>query len=161
MAIWKIKERYELARGSKYLSNVNGSGRVLYNYSGASGTNIQSLNITNGGTSTDFGDQTVVRGQTASMSSTTRGVSANGASPDQNTIDYVTIATEGNASDFGDATQSVRDPNHGTIGNNTRGIRMGGASPSKQNVIDFITFVHTGNATDFGDATTTRRSSGC
>ena len=34
MAIWKIKERYELARGSKYLSNVNGSGRVLYNYSG-------------------------------------------------------------------------------------------------------------------------------
>ena len=58
---------------------------------------------------------------------------------DQNTIDYVTIATEGNASDFGDATQSVRDPNHGTIGNNTRGIRMGGASTSKQNVIDFIT----------------------
>ena len=135
MAIWKIKERYELARGSKYLSNVNGSGRVLYNYSGGSSTSIQSLNITNGGTSTDFGDQTVVRGQTASMSSTTRGVCANGASPDQNTIDYVTIATEGNASDFGDATQSVRDPNHGTIGNNTRGIRMGGASPSKQNVI--------------------------
>ena len=48
MAIWKVKERYELARGSKYLSNVNGSGRVLYNYSGNS-TSIQSLNITNGG----------------------------------------------------------------------------------------------------------------
>ena len=53
----------------------------------------------------------------------------------------------------------MRDSNHGTIGNNTRGIRMGGASTSKQNVIDFITFVHTGNVTDFGDATTTRRSS--
>ena len=159
MAIWDIKERYELARGSKYLSNVNGSGRILYKYSSASNTGIQSLNITNGGTSTDFGEMTVDRGQTASMSSTTRGVCANGAGPDSNVMDYVTISTEGNAADFGDSTITVRDPNHGTIGNNTRGIRIGGASPSKSNVIDFITIANTGNATDFGDATTTRRSS--
>ena len=156
MAIWDIKERNELARGSKYLSNVNGSGRILYAYSGASNTGIQSLNITNGGTSTDFGEMTVDRGSSAGMSSTTRGVRANGSGPDSNVMDYVTISTEGNAADFGDSTITVRDPNHGTIGNNTRGIRIGGASPGKSNVIDFITIANTGNATDFGDLSAAR-----
>ena len=155
MAIWDIKERYKLDRG-----NIGSrSSRIVFENSAAS-TRIRKLDILSGGTVADFGDQTVDRGAGAGMSSNTRGCMANGAGPDSNVMDYITIATEGNAADFGDSTITVRDPNHGILGNNTRGIRMGGANPGKSNVIDYITFVHTGNATDFGDCTTTRRSSG-
>ena len=149
MAIWDIKERYELARGSKYLSNVNGSGRILYAYSGASNTGIQSLNITNGGTSTDFGEMTVDRGSSAGMSSTTRGVRANGSGPDSNVMDYVTISTEGNAADFGDSIGGTFF--RGGASNSTRGLFAGGDGSPDINVIDYITVASTGDATDFGD----------
>ena len=61
--------------------------------------------------STDFGDLTVARSGSAKMSNSVRGVFAKGrggSSPYTyyNTIDFVTIASTGNASDFGDATSA-------------------------------------------------------
>ena len=68
-----------------------------------------------------------------------------------NVIDYVTIASTGNASDFGNLTQA-RNALTG-LSSNVRGVNAGGATPSKQNTIDYITIASTGDATDFGDLT--------
>jgi hypothetical protein len=68
-----------------------------------------------------------------------------------NTIQYVTISTTGNATDFGDLTIAAIDL--AGLGSTTRGIYGGfyyGASPAI-NTINYITFATTGDALDFGD----------
>ena len=76
-------------------------------------------------------------------------------SPNQiNVIDYITIATEGNAQDFGDTT-SVRHSGGGTS-NTIRGIFSGGYNPSLLATIDYVTISTLGNANDFGDLTAAR-----
>ena len=72
-------------------------------------------------------------------------------------IEYVTIASTGNATDFGDLTQA-RDGMAGGS-NSTRGVFMGGSTPTKVNTVDFITIATTGNATDFGDVSIEKRES--
>jgi hypothetical protein len=74
-----------------------------------------------------------------------------GGSPNTNIIDYVTIASTGNATDFGDLLAATS----GTAGtsSSTRGIVAGGGTPSKINVIQYVTIASTGNSTDFGDLT--------
>ena len=64
-------------------------------------------------------------------------------------MDYVTIASTGNASDFGDATIAVKG--RGAASNGTRGVFAGGLDGSNYNVMDYITIANTGNASDFGD----------
>lgn len=71
---------------------------------------INYITIASTGNATDFGDLTVARRYTGACSSSTRGVWAGGptgssGSTASNIIDYVTIATTGNATDFGDMTQ--------------------------------------------------------
>jgi len=69
-----------------------------------------------------------------------------------NGIDFITISTTGDATDFGDLTR--RQSYHGTCSSRTRGIIAGGNadnSPSASNAIDFITISSTGDAQDFGD----------
>ena len=73
----------------------------------------------------------------------------------RNIIDYITIGSTGNATDFGDLTTS--DILRGGS-NNTRAVFMGGA-PSND-VIDYVTIGSTGNATDFGDLTYTGTQGG-
>lgn len=66
----------------------------------------------------------------------------------RNEIDYITISSAGNATDFGDLTVARYGP--GGASNGPRGVFAGGqASPAT--IIDYITFATTGNATDFGD----------
>ncbi len=66
-------------------------------------------------------------------------------------MDYITIATTGNAADFGDMLAGrFNIPNDG-CSSSTRGVWAGGASPSNSNVIQYITILTTGNAIDFGD----------
>ena len=74
----------------------------------------------------------------------------------KNVIGYITIATTGNAQDFGDTQQTK----FGCAGasNGSRGVIAGGYAGSTQlNEIGYITFATIGNATDFGDLTWTRR----
>ena len=66
-----------------------------------------------------------------------------------NVLDYVTIDTTGNATDFGDLTVSRR--NSGVCSNKTRGIICGGYSSNYDNTMDYITIATVGNAVDFGD----------
>ena len=82
-----------------------------------------------------------------------RGLFAAGAT---NVIDFVTIASAGNATDFGDMTVAYR--NRDSCQSPTRGILAGGYnSPGDDtNVIEFVVTATTGNATDFGDTTAGR-----
>ena len=73
------------------------------------------------------------------------------------TIDFVTIATLGNATDFGDSTNRRSLPG---ASNNTRGLIIGGEESSSVNKIEFIEMATTGNSTDFGDLTTASQDSG-
>ena len=64
-----------------------------------------------------------------------------------NIIEYLTIASTGNASDFGDLT-AVR----GYMGGVTNGSRGVFAGDANRNVtIDYVNITSLGNATDFGD----------
>ena len=75
-----------------------------------------------------------------------------------NTIDYVTIATAGDATDFGDLLET----NHGVAGcsNDTRGVFSGGHAGGDGGCdrIQYVTIDTTANAVDFGDLTRARRS---
>ena len=74
-------------------------------------------------------------------------------------IDYITISTTGDATDFGDLTAHGSNTEVGALGSFTRGVFEAGGS---SNVIDYITFASTGNAADFGDLTVTHTAhDGC
>ena len=72
-----------------------------------------------------------------------------------NIIDYITITTAGNATDFGDLTETRGLAGAGS--SRTRGLFCGGAinpSPLKtSNTVDYVTIASTGNAVDYGDLT--------
>ena len=89
-----------------------------------------------------------------------RGIISGGNSPGaspyakQDVIQYITMATQGNAQDFGElSNRNVgRDP--GGMSNSTRGLFGGGrTSPAsaRSDIIDYITIATTGNAVDFGN----------
>ena len=88
----------------------------------------------------------------------TRGVIAGGSDPVKNNMDFVTIPTLGDSQDFGDLTQSKFGGAGG--GSRSRGVFMGGGTPTRLQEIDFITFASTGNAADFGDCAEGHRSQG-
>jgi hypothetical protein len=119
---------------------------------------IQFCAIASTGNTNDFGDLTTSRGpNNGNMCSTTRGVfgfgGTNPSNGDANVIDFITMASAGNATDFGDATSNKQQGS--CLSSSTRGVMGGGgSSPSrKSNVMEFITVASTGNATDFGDLT--------
>jgi len=123
---------------------------------------INYITIATTGGGTDFGDLAAdnsgKKGGHAAFSSSTRGVIAGGAiyGPDApaytpyDTIEYVTIASTGNAQDFGNLT-GVNNYLSGTT-NSTRGIFNQGTAPTYINTIQYVTIASTGNAQDFGDA---------
>ena len=76
-----------------------------------------------------------------------------------NSIEFITVASLGNATDFGDL---ISKANSGAgAGNLTRGIQVAGNDPSgATNVIQFVTIATTGNAQDFGDVGYERCNSG-
>ena len=69
--------------------------------------------------------------------------------PDMKTMDYVTIATLGNAQNFGDLLSIVSTP-MGTS-SSTRSVVCGGYISSASNVIQYYQIMSKGNAVDFGD----------
>ena len=78
----------------------------------------------------------------------TRGIAAGGDS--SNVIDYFTMATSGNATDFGDLTLSRQVS--ASTSDTTRGLFANGWTGSVySDTIDYITIQTTGNATDFGN----------
>ena len=76
-----------------------------------------------------------------------------------NIIDYMTIATLGDALDFGDLYQNTSE--FGSCASSTRGVFMGGETfPTNINIMQYITIQSTGNSFDFGDLTRQKRATG-
>ena len=69
-------------------------------------------------------------------------------------MDYVTIASAGNASDFGDLIAATYKT--GATSSSTRGVIAGGNDNADENQIQYITIASTGNSADFGDLTAVR-----
>ena len=120
----------------------------------ASTNTIEFITIANIASSTDFGDLTVARRRTQSLSNSTRGVhvagSDNTPTPYLNVIDFNTIATAGNSQDFGDTSAIVS--HGGSVASSTRGVySLSYANSNVVNTLEFITIATTGNGQDFGD----------
>ena len=137
---------------------VHASGQI--NPSGY--TNVMDFVTTSSlGNATDFGD-TVNYGAygwaNGVVSSAIRGLFALGGNDSgiYNSIEFITIATTGNAQDFGDLSET--EVYKAAMSSSTRGLFAGGSDPSISNVIDYVTIQTTGNSTDFGDITTTGRA---
>ena len=78
---------------------------------------------------------------------------SNYPSSDNITIEFVTIATTGNATDFGD--HATATTTKGALSDTIRGLFYGGFSPAISgtyvNSVDQISIATTGNAVDWGD----------
>ena len=125
--------------------------------------NIQSLDGTNGPEISGIvemnstGAMALPRGDTAYRGGRGRGIFGGGYDasspyPGMNVLDYVTIATLGNAHDFGDLSVPRSAKPGGS--SSTRGIFINGRfSPAGDyyNIIDYVTISSTGNTLDFGD----------
>ena len=117
---------------------------------------IDFVTIATTGDAQNFGDLVEPQSLFAGTSSSTRGVFGGGRNntPSENTLhntmQYITIATTGDAQDFGDL-QATRY-GHTGFSSPTRGIFAGGyLSPGQTASIDFFTIATLGNASDFGD----------
>ncbi len=149
--------------GVRHIDTMNSSTRCVipggWRTSPDINTNIiQYVTIATLGDAQEFGDVALTGGIRAAgaFSSPTRGVYGGGANSPSNsvldTIEYITIASKGDATDFGNLTTARRVEGGGTS-SHTRGLFTGGHTPSQINTIDYITIATTGNAKDFGDAT--------
>lgn len=157
-----------LVGNAAYDPYLNASVRAIfaggYNASEVSVNTMDYITMETTGNATSFGSLTVARFQAAGCASPTRGLFGSGGNPStggnySNVIDYVTILTTGNATDFGDLT--VTAYGLGACSSDTRGIWAGGWDGSvRQNTIGYVTIASTGNATDFGDLTVGRNGSG-
>ena len=113
------------------------------------------FNISTTGNGTDFGDMSADIFGCGATASSTRGLAIGGyggstQNSNNNQIEFVTIASQGNSQDFGDMT--VGRSNSCVSGNQTRAVAVCGAkTPGTSNVMDYVTIASTGNAVDFGD----------
>ena len=85
----------------------------------------------------------------------TRGLFMGGGPSITDTIDFITVDTTGNATDFGNLSQARWTG--GAAASRTRAVMAGGEVPSPGGIVDtmdFGTFASTGNFTDFGDLVT-------
>ena len=129
-------------------------------FGGGQDNTIEFVTIATTGNATDFGD--LISGTTekpAGTSSSTRGLFICGESQPSgtrlNTIQFITIASTGNATDFGDHTDLRRSL--GACNNSIRAVYGGGNTPSATvNSLSFVTIATTGNGQDFGDLLSAR-----
>ena len=82
-----------------------------------------------------------------------------------NVIQYITIATPGNATDFGDLTVGRQEL--GAVSNSTRAVFGGGddgtgGTSAIHDTLDYVATATTGNSTDFGNLAGQRQAiAGC
>lgn len=134
-----------------FAGGLNPAGNTNFN-------TIDYITFLTAGNATDFGDLTQTKSEIAGCSSSTRGLFAGGntgtggTNTPVNVIEYITIASTGNGTDFGDIAVITRSM--GALSSSTRGVFNNGAQDTfsaNTNVIQYVTIASTGNATDFGD----------
>ena len=169
--------KMECYNGTKWMQvavsspDLNGGARGLWvsggfhTGSGQTAINIiEYVTISTAGNAVDFGDTSQQWKYNAGCASRTRGVTGGGISAAgtpvySNTMEYITISSTGNTTDFGDLL-SDNKVYPASFSSATRGIwGNGGASGSKINTIGYATIASLGNCVDFGDTTQARSNS--
>ena len=126
---------------------------------------IDYITISTIGNALDFGDLFTGRYGVSACSSSTRAVfgagsTGGGGVNSVSTVDFITVSSTGNSTSFGNLTQARAFLI--SCSNSTRGVFVGGITPTFVNTIDHITIASTGNAIDFGDLTQSRAQiAGC
>jgi hypothetical protein len=160
----------DLGSTQKSMASCASSTRGIFaggSYNDDVTNSISYITIASVGNATDFGDLTFSTLTNADSptgcSNATRGLIFMGAdgsvSEYSNVINYITIATTGNALDFGDLPVQAQ-VGGAACASSLRGVIGGGenGSSSSLNVINYVTIATTGNALDFGDLTLGRKS---
>jgi hypothetical protein len=164
--VWLEFEASSVELGNQLVTNSAGGtgvrGLTGGGYASSKSDVIDYFTISTLGNAQDFGNLSEARYWTSSHASSTRGVWGGGAvsptSPNKtDRIDYVTIASTGDAIDFGNLDSARYGL--GSCSNQTRGLFAGGYQPPGSQIsnVDYITIASQGlNAQDFGDLTYAR-----
>ena len=139
-------------------TNPQGRGRGVFSgFCPDLQNGIQFVEIMTKGNALDFGTNETGT-LCAGTSNGTRGVFSGGApAPYKDRMEYITIASQGDAIDFGDLTQNRGYAGSGS--SSTRGLVIGGFfNPTYTNIIDYHQISTLGDAIDFGD---TRQTGTC
>ena len=151
--------------GWRQVDNTTRSGRGVFmggrsypapDTAGPPIADISYIQISSRGNALDFGnlESGNARESGACLGSSIRSIKGGGTASDgteQNDIQYVTTASQGNAIDFGDLTNRVRS--FGAVSTSTRGLFAGGCvhPNTDTNHIDFIQISTLGSTAEFGD----------
>lgn len=126
---------------------------------------MEYITIATTGNTTDFGNLTEARNRLGATGNGTRGLAFGGKLDATNTswsttIDYVTIATTSDATDFGDHAYDISSACG--VSDATRAVMSSGYTynswPSGVDEMQYVTIDTTGNSTTFGDQTLSRWS---
>ena len=159
-------ERGTVSNGS------NDRGLFMGGYDGARTGAIEYITVSSTGNGADFGDLSAARRQpfqAASNGTDERGITMGGESASVGAVDiieYVTINSAGNSTDFGDMNPIHKRGGSCSNDTNDRMVTGGGgnfgsdgndpATTPTDNFISYITMTSTGNTTDFGNLTSGR-----
>jgi len=139
-------------------------------------TDIDYVIISSGGGASTFGDLTqggnstidARRGSATGSNDSTRGLIAGGNTPGdggaRKDIEFITMASTGGSSDFGELTVGRFDFGYGGCANGTRAIWAGGynstAPATFYSTIDYVNVQSKGDAIHFGELSATRGRTG-
>ena len=154
----------DITRSHNRIAGVSSQTRGCFCGGNPESDVIDYVTIAQTGNAVDFGNLTNSRQSAKGLASSTRGLiigGIDGSNPytSLNLVDYITIATLGDATDFGDLNRVSQTG--GTCSNSTRGLYTGGyagpSAPTLVNSISYCTIATLGNFVDFGDATVATR----
>ena len=141
---------------------TGGTRGLIFGGEGSNPRNtIQFFNVDSTGNASDFGDMNDERTEGMACASREFAFAVGGflgSSPTNytNTLDRVTIASTGNATNFADAHRQTGQA--ASVASSTRAVTGGGVyNGVTQNTIDFFTMSSTANGLDFGDISITSR----
>jgi hypothetical protein len=152
---WMYKSGEVIAWGGSRMITAGGTS----GNGGSAAGNANSIDYVNAtaasGNSVDFGDLSAVRISLMSVSATGRMVFLGGNPSYVNVMEYITPASTGNVTDFGDMLVGSAGNGH-QMSNGIRGVwagpgRTSGNGGSYNDEIEYITIASTGNGTDFGN----------
>ena len=143
------------SQGTGFSSPIRAMYCGGYTPGGTHLSDIEVVKFASLGNATHFGDLVKQR-KTAGggTSNSVRGVVGGGTLPATDDgvsfIEFVTLASEGNGTEFGNLTANTAYT--GAVGSQTRAVFSGGSrNDASSNIIDFIEIATGGNAQDFGD----------
>ena len=153
--VWDLRQQGVAVKGGRWQQYIDMTGRAVFGGGFANDYSnvLDYVTIQSAGNSSDFGDLIQARYGICGSSSSTRGLKwqgmpAPGTTNGTQSIDYITIASTGNASDFGDCAHLGK--RCGAIANNTRSVKAGGSGVN-DDLMEYVTIASTGNTTSFGD----------